>query len=208
MTREVEAEVVDGLPVVAEPAVRRGARRRRGACPRVQAAALAATGFVAGATTVAVVVAPAHASGATKRRKKVSAFGEIVSSNSFLVDVHLLRRGLCTVLVREVVRPPLAVPARRAVAGRAACAAAATGSCGCCTSDGAPVVVARRRRPDVVFAAARPRPRRPRARASPACASPSASTTTWPSSTRASATTRVIGARGARAPGLRVRRQP
>jgi hypothetical protein len=29
---------------------------------------------------------------AQRRRRKVGALGEIVSSNSFLVDVHLLRR--------------------------------------------------------------------------------------------------------------------
>ena len=59
--------------------------------PAVQAAALAATGFVAGAATVAVV-ARRRARPARRRRKKKGAFGEIVGSNSFLVDVHLVRR--------------------------------------------------------------------------------------------------------------------
>lgn len=85
-------EVVDGLPVLAtgtrvleplEPA----------AVPARQAAALAATGFVAGAATVALVhrrkVKVATRRG---RGKKRNAIGEIVTSNSFLVDVHLLRR--------------------------------------------------------------------------------------------------------------------
>ena len=60
--------------------------------PARQAAALAATGFVAGAATVAVV---AHRRGRTarKRRKRKGVVGEIVGSNSFLVDVHLVRRG-------------------------------------------------------------------------------------------------------------------
>ena len=59
--------------------------------PAVQAAALAATGFVAGAATVAVV---ARRRGRPRRlrRKKKGAIGEIVGSNSFLVDVHLVRR--------------------------------------------------------------------------------------------------------------------
>ena len=60
--------------------------------PARQAAALAATGFVAGAATVAVV-SRARTRRAAKKRKKMGAIGEIVSSNSFLIDVHLLRRS-------------------------------------------------------------------------------------------------------------------
>jgi anti-sigma factor RsiW len=62
-----------------------------GRVPAVQAAALAATGFVAGATTAAVVARRRSAS-ARRRRRRKGAIGEIVSSNSFLVDVHLVRR--------------------------------------------------------------------------------------------------------------------
>ena len=61
--------------------------------PARQAAALAATGFVAGAATVAVV--HRRRSRVPRRRRKSKAkggLGEIVASNSFLVDVHLLRR--------------------------------------------------------------------------------------------------------------------
>ena len=65
--------------------------RPSAAVPAVQAAALAATGFVAGAATVAVV-SRRRTKRAAKKRKKSSPFGEIVSSNSFLIDVHLLRR--------------------------------------------------------------------------------------------------------------------
>ncbi len=85
---EVDGEVVDGLPVVAESVV----IEERGApsLPAVQVAALAATGFVAGAATVAVVTRHRTRKAAKKRRK--NAIGEIVSSNSFLIDVHLLRR--------------------------------------------------------------------------------------------------------------------
>ena len=54
-------------------------------------AALAATGFVAGAATAAVV-ARRRGRPSRRRRKKKGAIGEIVGSNSFLVDVHLVRR--------------------------------------------------------------------------------------------------------------------
>jgi hypothetical protein len=89
---EVEAEVVDGLPVVAEPQVVEAAPEARLPVPAVQAAALAATGFAVGITTAAVVTRRRARKAARRRRKGVGAFGEIVSSNSFLVDVHLLRR--------------------------------------------------------------------------------------------------------------------
>jgi hypothetical protein len=84
-----EGEIVDGLPVVTEAGVLE--ERPAAAVPAVQAAALAATSFVAGAATVAVV-SRRRARKAAKRRKKIGPIGEIVSSNSFLIDVHLLRR--------------------------------------------------------------------------------------------------------------------
>ena len=86
-----DVEVVDGLPVpaggstIAEP--------DPVLVPARQSAALAATSFVAGAATVAVV--SRRRSRLPRRRRKAKAkggLGEIVSSNSFLVDVHLLRR--------------------------------------------------------------------------------------------------------------------
>ncbi len=85
-----DVEIVDGLPVVAE---KPGVLEERPAVlvPAVQAAALAATGFVAGAATVAVV-SRHRTKRALKKRKKNGPLGEIVSSNSFLVDIHLLRR--------------------------------------------------------------------------------------------------------------------
>jgi hypothetical protein len=85
-----EGEVVDGLPVVTGDA---GVLEQQppAAVPAVQAAALAATGFVAGAATV-VVVSRRRTKRAAKKRKKGGPFGDIVSSNSFLIDVHLLRR--------------------------------------------------------------------------------------------------------------------
>jgi hypothetical protein len=84
---EDEGEIVDGLPVVAEP---RAIEVSRPLVPARQAAALAATGFVAGAATVAVV--QRRRSRAPRRRRRKSSMGEIVASNSFLVDVHLLKR--------------------------------------------------------------------------------------------------------------------
>jgi hypothetical protein len=92
---EGEAEIVDGLPVVAEaagPVESAPEPARLPAVPAVQAAALAATGFAVGVTTAAVVTRRRAKRAAKRRRKKVGALGEIVSSNSFLVDVHLLRR--------------------------------------------------------------------------------------------------------------------
>ena len=85
---EDEAEVVDGLPVVAEP---RAIEPARPLMPARQAAALAATGFVAGAATAAVV--QRSRGRGLRRRRKSRGVGQIVASNSFLVDVHLIRRG-------------------------------------------------------------------------------------------------------------------
>jgi hypothetical protein len=85
-----DAEVVDGLPVPAAPAVVESVLPVP--VPARQAAALAATGFVAGAATVAVVSRRRHRTSRRKRRKSKGGLGEIVASNSFLVDVHLLRR--------------------------------------------------------------------------------------------------------------------
>jgi hypothetical protein len=84
-----DGEIVDGLPVPAEPAPVPDPIRPA-AVPAVQAAALAATGFVAGAATVAVV--SRRRGRPARRRRKKGAIGEIVASNSFLVDVHLIRR--------------------------------------------------------------------------------------------------------------------
>ena len=84
---EEEGETVDGLPVVAPP---RSVEVSRPLVPARQAAALAATGFVAGAATVAVV--HRRRTRVSRRRRKSSSFGDIMASNSFLIDVHLLKR--------------------------------------------------------------------------------------------------------------------
>jgi hypothetical protein len=86
-----EDEVVDALPVLSDMRVLEPLSAR----PAVQAAAVAATGFVAGAAAVAVV-RRRGARKAVRRRKKASRANEvleIVSSRSFLVDVHLVNRG-------------------------------------------------------------------------------------------------------------------
>jgi hypothetical protein len=83
---EEEGEIVDGLPVVAQT---RSIEVSRPLVPARQAAALAATGFVAGAATVAVVH---RRRTRVSRRRKRSSLGDIVASNSFLIDVHLLKR--------------------------------------------------------------------------------------------------------------------
>ena len=90
-----EAEVVDGLPVLAAgsaPTAPEGAGELAVVGNR-QVAALAAAGFVTGAATMALAHRrKASKLLATKRKQKRLPFGEVVGSNSFLVDVHLLRR--------------------------------------------------------------------------------------------------------------------
>jgi hypothetical protein len=94
---EEVVEVLDGLPVLADqPRVVDAVADTAPLVPARQAAALAATGFLTGAATVAVIhrrrakVAPRRARKAKKKGRLP--FGEVVASNSFLVDVHLLRR--------------------------------------------------------------------------------------------------------------------
>ena len=87
-----EAEIVDGLPVLAE--VRTIERAAPASLPAVQAAAVAATGFVAGAATVALVkrrsarkLAKNGRGGGSRRAVDML---PIAASRSFLVDVHVL----------------------------------------------------------------------------------------------------------------------
>jgi hypothetical protein len=82
-------EVVDGEPVAGtavEPVAPGGALE----VSHRQAVALAATGFVAGVATVAVLGRRGGILRRSKRRRGL--VGEVVSSNSFLVDVHVLKR--------------------------------------------------------------------------------------------------------------------
>ena len=91
MTQPTQAnvEVVDGEPVpeqAIEPVKAAGAIE----VSNQQVAALAAAGFMAGAATVAVLGRRGGVRRRKRRRKGV--LGEVVSSNSFLVDVHVLKR--------------------------------------------------------------------------------------------------------------------
>jgi len=90
---EPDVEVVDGLPVVAE--VRTIERSSPAPLPAVQVAAVAATGFVAGAATVALVKRRAarklvrNSRGGSRRAVDML---PIAASRSFLVDVHVLAK--------------------------------------------------------------------------------------------------------------------
>jgi hypothetical protein len=89
-----EAEIVDGLPVLAE--VRTIERPSPASLPAVQVAAVAATGFVAGAATVALVkrrtarkLARNGRGGGSRRAVDLL---PIAASRSFLVDVHVIAK--------------------------------------------------------------------------------------------------------------------
>jgi hypothetical protein len=89
---ELEEEIVDGLPVLAE--VRAIEPASPAALPVVQAAAAAATGFVAGAATIALFrrhSARRLASARVSSRRAPTGL-PIVGSRSFLVDVHLIAK--------------------------------------------------------------------------------------------------------------------
>jgi hypothetical protein len=88
---EVAAELVDGVPVLAE--VRAIEPAPPAALPVAQAAAVAATSFVAGAATLALVRRHSARKLARGRllspRRAIDAL-PIVGTRSFLVDVHLI----------------------------------------------------------------------------------------------------------------------
>lgn len=90
--REPEEEIVDGLPVLAD--VRAIEPASPVTLPAVQAAAAAATGFVAGAATIALL--RRHSARKVARARLTSRRGSsglpIVGSRSFLVDVHLIAK--------------------------------------------------------------------------------------------------------------------
>jgi hypothetical protein len=95
-----EAEVVDAVPVPEPgeiPAPTPAPLGARGglvvAAPvAVQAAAVAVTGFAAGAATVAVVRRHRARKVLKARRKDRKALGEVRATRSFLLDIHLLNR--------------------------------------------------------------------------------------------------------------------
>ena len=84
-----DAEVVDGLPVVTEAGVLE--ERPTAVVSAVQATALACDRLRRRRGDGRRRLAPPHQEGGKKSRK-AGPIGEIVSSRSFLVDVHLLRR--------------------------------------------------------------------------------------------------------------------
>jgi hypothetical protein len=88
----VEEETVEGLPVLAEV---RPIEPIRQPLPTVQAAAAAATGFVAGAATVALVRRHSARKLARAQRRvprRPVDMLPVVGSRTFLVDVHLLAK--------------------------------------------------------------------------------------------------------------------
>jgi len=90
---EIEVETVDGLPVLAE--VRPIERPSPATLPAVQAAAAAATGFVAGAATIALVKRHSARKLARAQRnmpRRPLDMLPIVGSRTFLVDVHLIAK--------------------------------------------------------------------------------------------------------------------
>jgi hypothetical protein len=86
-----DAEATESVPALAE--VRTLAAPVPALLPAVQAAAVAATGFVAGAATVALVRRHGARKLARSRspRRALDAL-PIVGSRSFLVDVHLIAK--------------------------------------------------------------------------------------------------------------------
>lgn len=90
---EQPEETVTGAPVVAT--VRPIERAPALALPSVQAAAVAATGFVAGAATFALVRRHGARKVARARRlppRRASEGLPVIASRTFLVDVHLIGR--------------------------------------------------------------------------------------------------------------------
>ena len=82
-------EAVEGVPVLAE--VHAVQAQSPAALPAVQAAAVAATGFVAGAATLALVRRhSARKIARTRQPRRALDALPIVGSRSFLVDVHLI----------------------------------------------------------------------------------------------------------------------
>jgi hypothetical protein len=90
---EAPEQTVDALPVLAE--VRPIEPAARSALPAIQAVAAAATGFVAGAATIALVrrrsARKVTRAGRRVPRRSVEVL-PVVASRTFLVDVHLIAK--------------------------------------------------------------------------------------------------------------------
>ena len=88
-----EVEIVDGFPVLAE--VRTVERVGSASLPVVHVAAVAATGFVAGAATVALVKRRAARKVVRNSRtgaRRPADLLPIAATRSFLVDVHVIAK--------------------------------------------------------------------------------------------------------------------
>jgi putative intracellular protease/amidase len=89
-----EGEVVDGLPVLAEQPGAEVVSSDTTLLPAKQVAAMAAGSFAVGAATMALAHRRKVKKIAKRRKKKGGGvIGEVIGSNSFLVDVHLLKRN-------------------------------------------------------------------------------------------------------------------
>jgi hypothetical protein len=88
MTEIDDVEIIDGLPVLAE--VRAIEAASPVTLPAVQAAAAAATGFVAGAATLALV--RRRSARRVARGRRAPGGLPIIDTRSFLVDVHLIAK--------------------------------------------------------------------------------------------------------------------
>jgi len=89
---EEDVEVVDGVPVLTE--VRTLEPLLPAAVPAVQTAAAAATGFVAGAATLALVrlLGGRRAARARVSRRQSLDGLPIIGTRSFLIDIHMLSK--------------------------------------------------------------------------------------------------------------------
>ena len=88
---EIEPEVVDGVPVLAEPAPVPAVRPA--AEVAVQAAAVAGASFVAGAGVVALLKSRRARKGALRLgRGRRKGRLDVRATRTFLVDVHLVER--------------------------------------------------------------------------------------------------------------------
>ena len=81
-----DAPEVDALPVLREPTTI--VSQREPAPVAMQAAVVAATSFVAGVATIAVV--RSHPLRRMRMRRRRRDAGRVLASRSFLVDVHVL----------------------------------------------------------------------------------------------------------------------
>jgi hypothetical protein len=84
----LDEETIDGVPVLAE--VRAIEPAQSPALPTVQAAAAAATGFVAGAATLVLMRRHATRKLARSRLRRGMDALPIAGTRSFLIDIHLI----------------------------------------------------------------------------------------------------------------------